>query len=503
MKITGIELTNVRGFKKLEKIEFSKTVNVLVGSNNSGKSTILNSIYQLQRNNILKSEDITVGQKNGVICLYFEGAHQDRIPINPMFDKFQITLQNQQKIILTKNGDNTVFNQIIDHEPNNLIYPFLSKRKAVSFSDAINEQNANSILGNFTNLYSKIDRLVTPQFQPGNSEYIKACNDILGFEISTIAKGNGKQAVYYVHDLKHIPLTAMGEGVTNIVGLITDLCIAKENIFLIEEPENDIHPKALKALINLISQKTDSNQFFISTHSNIAMKHLGAIEGSKVFKISNNEVDGQMTSLRLSSMEEIPNIPSERQKVLEELGYDFFDHDLWKAWLFLEESSAEVIIRDHLIRWFFPKLKYELRTFSAGSTSRIKPKFDDFNKLFVFLHLEPTYKNKVWVYIDGGKEETELINDLKTIYSKSGWKEDNFGQFSQHDFEKYYPYKFQKQVKEALGIKDKQKKRSAKKELLEEVKDWIHENDKEAKEAFKESASEIIEVLKIIKKELK
>lgn len=67
------------------------------------------------------------------------------------------------------------------------------------------------------------------------------------------------------------------------------------------------------------------------------------------------------------------------------------------------------------------------------------------------------------VYIEGGNEETELINDLKTLYSKLGWKKDNFGQFSQHDFEKYYPKKFQDEVDEILGIRDKQKKRVAKK----------------------------------------
>ena len=41
----------------------------------------------------------------------------------------------------------------------------------------------------------------------------------------------------------------MGEGVANIVGLLVDLCLAENKLFLIEEPENDIHPKALKGLL--------------------------------------------------------------------------------------------------------------------------------------------------------------------------------------------------------------------------------------------------------------
>lgn len=501
MKITAIEIENVRGFQKVNKTELSDSINILIGPNNAGKSTILNSIFQLQRA-VLNRNDITIGKTEGKIELHFNGTHP-QVTNHPTYVSFIYNLHNNQRLYGRTNGNPSGgLNQFPETEPNNLIYPYLSKRKVGGYNNAINEANANSVTGNFTHLYSKIDRLVTPQFQPGNSQYVKACNDILGFEISSLAKGNGKEAVYFVHNLEHIPLTAMGEGVANLLGLITDLCIAENKIFLIEEPENDIHPKALKALLNLIAEKSKSNQFFISTHSNIVMKNLGSIEDSKVFKITNDESDSTRVSLKKSSLTEVPNTPTERLKVLEELGYDFFDLDLWKAWLFLEESSAEVIIRDHLIRWFVPKLKYELRTFSAGSTSRIKPKFEDFNKLFVFLHLEPTYKNKVWVFIDGGEDEESIISDMRNVYTSSGWREENFGQFTEHDFEKYYPIRFQEEVENVLAIEGKQEKRKAKRELLDKVKLWIAQNDKEAKEEFKESASEIIDILKTIRKEI-
>jgi predicted ATP-dependent endonuclease of OLD family len=500
MKITAIDLENVRGFQKIDKTEFSDSINVLIGPNNAGKSTILNSIFQFQRE-VLNRNDITIGKNQGKIELYFKGTHP-LIPNNP-YKSLIYKLHNNQRVFGQMNGDlASGLNVFPEREPNNLIYPYLSKRKVGGYNNAINEANANSVAGNFTHLYSKVDRLVTPQFQPGNTQYVKACKEILGFEMSSLAKGSGKEAVYFVHNMEHIPLTAMGEGVANILGLITDLCIAENKIFLIEEPENDIHPKALKALLNLIAEKSKSNQFFISTHSNIVMKNLGSVEQSKVFKITNEESDTERINLKKSSFTEVPNTPADRLKVLEDLGYDFFDLDLWKAWLFLEESSAEVIIRDHLIRWFIPKLKYELRTFSAGSTSRVKPKFDDFNKLFVFLHLEPSYKNKVWVFIDAGKQEEAIIADMRNTYSSSGWKEENFGQFTEHDFEKYYPARFQEEVDRVLVIKGKQEKRNAKRELLNSVKLWISKNDKEAKEEFKESATEIIDVLKTIKKEL-
>ncbi|MBI3234033.1 MAG: hypothetical protein HYZ42_08325 [Bacteroidetes bacterium] len=176
--------------------------------------------------------------------------------------------------------------------------------------------------------------------------------------------------------------------------------------------------------------------------------------------------------------------------------------DMWKGWLFLEESSAEILIRDYFIEWFVKPLKNKLRTFSARSKSEIIPKFNDFNNLFVFLHLEPTYKNKVWVTIDGGEDEKLIIEKLKTTYSKSGWNQDNFSQFNEHDFEKYYPAYFQTEVDKILALKDREKWK-AKKALLEGIKNWIREDPERAKREFQISAKEVIEHLKGIDRQLK
>lgn len=502
MKITAIDIENVRGFQKVPKTDFSESINTFIGPNNAGKSTILNSIFLLQRQ-VLGINDITIGRNQGKIELYYIGSHLNSILDNSEYNRLIFSLNPFQRQYGSANGSVVgSFNQIPEQEPQNLIYPYLSKRKTGSYNVAINERFANSVTGNFHHLYSKIDRLATPQFQPGNKQYIEACYNILGFEVSTLAKGDGKEAVYFVHNLENIPLSAMGEGVANVLGLITDLCVANERIFLIEEPENDIHPKALKALLQLIIEKSATNQFFVSTHSNIVMKYLGGVSDSKVFNVTNEHRDSSRKNLYISDIKEISKNPEERRQVLEDLGYDFFDFDLWKGWLFLEESSAEVIIRDYLIDWFIKPLKNKIRTFSAGGTSSIISKFEDFDKLFVFLHLEPTYKNKVWVQIDSGKEEEIIITKMKDKYAKSGWNKTNFGQFSEHDFENYYPLEFSLQVAEIAQISDKQKRRQAKKDLLEKVKQWIENDQNTAKEKFKVSAGEVIDRLKQISKEL-
>lgn len=126
------------------------------------------------------------------------------------------------------------------------------------------------------------------------------------------------------------------------------------------------------------------------------------------------------------------------------------DVDLWDAWLFLEESSAEKVIREYLIPWFVPDLVNRLRTFSARSLDELPAKFSDFNRLFVYLHLEPAYKNRVWVFVDGGANETKVLGELRALYVDSGWNPEQFQQFSQHDFESFYPASFSESVASAL-----------------------------------------------------
>ncbi len=360
-----------------------------------------------------------------------------------------------------------------------LIYPYLSKRKVINYSHSIAEGMTDSITGDLSTLYGRIDKLIKPGLST-YEEYVQACTDIFGkdFIIYTKSVGDGKKAGLMISEAESIFIDRMGEGTPQLLGLITYLCFAKDKIFLIEEMENDIHPTALKALLKLIERNSANNQFFISTHSNIVVRYLGSITNSKVF----NTTFRQESRIPKTTVEEVPNNEHDRLNVLEELGYEPSDYGFWKGYLFLEEASAEAIIREFLIPVFTPKLANVIKTFSAKGKDGVLGKFDDFNRLFVFLHLEPTYKNKVWVIIDGGKEEAEIIDKLKSMYVKTdGWNEKHFSQFLEHYFEKYYPEKYKDDVKLVLGIADKRARQANKIDLTRKVLGWSMINESEAK----------------------
>lgn len=494
MWINSIKIANVRCFKKQHLI-LSRQINIFAGTNNSGKSTLIKSFALPEYENLFSGKDNRKNTLNGSVTLDFKDlktipgiGRNDDVYVR-MVGKREGDFKNVGKIIFAH------------REPDNLIYPLFSHRKVQNYSQAVNEDVSTSIDTNLSNLGAKLYK-ITNQYHP-NSEYFNDnFRDILGFNITSIPSGGGQIAAKYLSDTDYIPVADMGDGVPMIAGFLINLAISENKLFIIEEPEHDLHPFALKKLLELIIDSSQKNQFMISTHSNIVLRELGQLEETKIFHV----IAEPSTEIPTSIVKTV-DTPEGRLELLSELGYEFYDDECFNAWLFLEESSAERIIRDHLIRWFTPDIFGKIRTYSCDSVSKVKKRFKDFNKVFAYLHLEPKYKNRAWVLIDGGaeeSEETKVIAALRETYViNNGWNESNFGQFPKHNFEEYYPDHFKDKVKEVEEESDKGKKRELKSKLVEDVCSWIDGNEDKAKEEFETSAAEVIVKLKEIEEALK
>lgn len=499
MWIWKISLQNIRGFEN-EMIEFSRGINVLVGPNNSGKSTIAQAALLLQQPFQFNASHVRSGASQGDVRIHLNDTkgYFDADGPPPVELYFSINKSGGSSSQLSsRSGSRSPGQQIVSREPNNFIYPYLSKRKVGGFNEQINEQRSLAVMNNLENLYAKVDKVSNPEM-PAYSSYVAACKEILGFIVTCSSSPNGKKACYIIDNFESISLDNMGEGVASILGLLVDLCVADNKLFVIEEPENDIHPKALKELLRLIVEKSKNNQFIITTHSNIVTRFLGAEPEAKIFKVDMTFKNKVPTA----KVELIANDPESRRDLLEELGYELADSDLWEGWLFLEEATAETFIKNYLIPWFVPSLQTKLRTFSARTIDEVRAKFDDFNILFSYLSLQPTYKNRAWVITDGGSKEKEIIDKLKVTYGAKGWKEEHFQQFDKHDFENYYPEQFKDKVAEVLSTTDKKGKMDKKNVLRHEVETWIKDDPEKAKAAFQISAANVIDKLRSIKAQM-
>jgi hypothetical protein len=369
------------------------------------------------------------------------------------------------------------------------------QRKVMTFDQQVDRNRTLLVNDNLNFLVSKVARLANPDHEKAD-EYADLCKKVLGFRISTHASPGGQQAGIPVGRFDYIPIESMGEGVSSLLGLITDLCMADGNLFLIEELENDIHPEGLKTILNAIVEKSEDNQFIVSTHSNIVTKYLGAATNSKVFLV---ESDYEPNRPPTSRIREVEQTPEARMGILRQLGYELYDFDLWEGWLILEESTAEKLIRDYLIPWFAPKLS-RVRTLAAGGTSKVQPTFEDFRRLFLFTHLESQYRKRAWVVVDGDPSGKDVIEKLRKTYGRF-WPQEHFRTLKNADFEYYYPLQFDDEVTALMALPHDAKP-AEKTKLFNKVKTWCDSNEAGAKDAFTESAREVIDLLKEIEKKL-
>lgn len=491
VRATRLFLENFRCFPELDLADLS-SVNVLIGRNNSGKTSILRALHAFQQGLALTDTDLRAGCITCRIAIEIQGSTGDvvsrwNLPTDPPAwgTIAEVNYPQPQpggvKITL-RSGGTIEGSQFASTEPNHWIVPFLGSRKSSHFDETVNILNATQVSGDFRYLASKLSRLDSSG-HPKREEYSRLCESVLGFTVTAVPANNGQIPGAYVGaEGASRSIEQMGEGVRHVAALLAELVMADRKLFLIEEPENDLHPDALKKLLDVVLSKSDSNQFIVTTHSSIVATHLGSSPGAKLYEIVQSPGEQGTSHAR-----DVGDAPSSRMEALRSLGYELADFDMWSGWLLFEESSAERIARDYLIPWFAPKLK-KVRTLAGRGADDLAPSFAALERMVLFTHLETAYRGRCWVVADGDDAGARSVEKLKSKFGAS-WGEHCFRALSEKNFEAYYPSRFGE--RRALASTREQKR-----QLLDDVLDFCEETPQEAKEAFAISAVEIIEILK-------
>jgi len=140
------------------------------------------------------------------------------------------------------------------------------------------------------------------------SIFNEALKNILNIDTVTVNKynfDNNKLPVTkiltFLHNKKNNGLSQFSDGTLLILALVTKILSTENHIFLIEEPENSIHPKALVDLINFLKSFSEEKQFIITTHS-IALINTTQIED---IIVSSCDEDGLSEFYNVSSKKEL------------------------------------------------------------------------------------------------------------------------------------------------------------------------------------------------------
>jgi putative ATP-dependent endonuclease of the OLD family len=336
-----------QGFQRLMPI------NILIGKNNSGKSTLIDLIQYLFE----PSKDILETKSRNSTCLV-NLLLNDTI-IEEVIDHYART-NNQSKELWDANIRDYCKNFIPNNEVNFLyqssgeilllnnsnrygqyeksfheifINPFINKqfRRLAAERDVlpqalftksdldINGGNATSIIWKYLNIKNYDQNLIKKDFLSSLNQITKPeieFRDIHVKEEETTARQSAIGEIFFEDfDGTWVALSKMGSGIKTIILVLLNLIVIPESsgfkkerfVFAFEELENNLHPSLQRRLFHYISEYANLNNcnIFITTHSNIAIDlffgaknaqilHVQKIERESYVKTIQSEIEGRI-----------------------------------------------------------------------------------------------------------------------------------------------------------------------------------------------------------------
>jgi predicted ATPase len=502
---TSVAIKNFRSIAASGELELGP-ITVLLGRNNSGKSALLRAVYLLQDGAPFHAGDDVRLRENAFAVEARVARPMTAAGLHMLARSSGQDLGNVHDLAFKVNYENASLSagfwwnsgqaaapvgQLRATRPNHAIVPIFARRKSDSYESTVRTDLAQRVSTNDRDLTSRIATLMSGE-HPEGLRYRQLVKEILGVSVATYLTENGQQPGLPISSHEGISLARMGEGISSALSLIAELSSPGQRLFLVEEPETDLHPSALRAVLDLIADSTDENQFIVSTHSDLVLRHLGSTDGARVYRSELSEVDGLPTSQYA-----LVNDQMDRLEALAELGYEA---TIPAGWLAFEESTAERVVGQLLIPMFAPRLA-RLRTVAARGAGAVPATVADLHRVLLFAHLADRDVPRAWVLIDGDAAGLDALAKLHASFPS--WPESRFRALNPAGFESYYPARFAEDV-EALKLQsDGRALMRAKGQLAEAVCAWADEHPDDARPELERSAGPVIDVLRAVEQEMR
>lgn len=313
--IKHIRIGSFRGIQELELIDVNR-VNVLIGQNNSGKTSILEALQLINQPDVVANM-ISIA-KNRETLIGF--ATRSALPYDRFLNTFNIqTGYKCIEIEVNTHGGKTYFVNVEGHEEKELFIPeFTDRHQKENFyykelEDYIRvfrgQYRYYCPLGDFGNMFefSEVDRKIygdrIPLKKVISIQYISPVDAYTNrYTVRNLQSGlrvaqrrmmievlqvfderiigvdvvnERGRAVPYVelYDKGLVPLSIFGDGLKKVLALASALVRAQDGILLIDELETGIHKDALRRVGSWLLQAAEefNVQVFLTTHSGEAI----------------------------------------------------------------------------------------------------------------------------------------------------------------------------------------------------------------------------------------
>ncbi len=350
-----IKETEIYNFKSIQELKMEcSNLNLLIGINSAGKSTICQALLLLGQNiteqSGLNGSLIKLGTLEENCCRYLANRE---ICVCVKTDqgesvKEMIQLNRETKLwdIKTEYSQSgrEVFESLFDYRRRNLQYLSchrIGPQNLYEENMDINEQLGTDGRYAISFLNKHGDNLMEQDMCRGNADFTLLgqvnwwLNYITQTQISTepIAGADAVRAYYKMNEVPNIRPANVGSGISYLISILV-MCMAstKGSILIIENPEIHLHPSAqakVCELLYFLSQK--ERQIFVETHSDhifngfragIATKEMDAEKINVQFIYMNDE---NATEAMRVAIGKYGTVENQRENL-----FDQFDLDLNK-----------------------------------------------------------------------------------------------------------------------------------------------------------------------------
>ena len=308
MALNWIKSININHFKGIENLKLNdlKRINLIIGDNNSGKTTLLEAIHLLKAPNSLSNILKTTRLRDEKQLNIYESfktflSKENKIDIHVKGNYLDYSLNlvgEEEKIILTEK-DTFEFSKVLKNNEtkskkevetiaflgnlkSNINGKYNNKKiKVTPFSRILSNKNDDEIEMKYL---SPINHMVEDVFLNivSNDKYKKVCINLIRQFDSNIEdllymkNSIDGTAMEYVLDKKlgFRPLYSYGDGIRKVLSIANAMMESINGILLIDEIDTSIHYSHYENIFNFIFMAAEELQIqlFITTHSDEAIE---------------------------------------------------------------------------------------------------------------------------------------------------------------------------------------------------------------------------------------